>query len=482
MKRLFTFILTLTMAFSFCVNSFAAAATTTTATETTAATAATTEASADTSSTQTTGASYGTSKLSGAPDIVAESAVVMDAGTRTVLYGKEASTKRYPASITKVMTALLAVENCNMSDIITYSNAAVNGIEAGSSTAGINVGAKLTVEDSLYALMLVSANEAAAAIAEHISGSTTEFAKLMTKRAKELGCKNTQFKNPHGLPDEEHYTTAYDMGLILKEAMKHPEFRKIAGTISYTLKKSDSLTDTLELWNHAKILRQNSDYYYEYAKGAKTGFTQVALNTLVTYAKKDNVELICVILKDHGADKSYTDTANLFKWAFNQVKAVTPLTNFSLKTAMTENSSIDSAKLDQIQLLNSSYDTNFSVLVKKDFDESTLKTAFKLDEDKKTGRLGYIIISCDDKELGRTEVTYDITSKQGKTYLEGKSLDDNLKTAPVASKRKEAIHKGISFSLRILIAVILIILIMHMIHRHELEKRRKERISHRKKS
>ena len=169
------------MTFSFCVNSLAAAATTTTATETTAATAAR-ETSADTSNTQATGASYGTSKLSGAPDIVAESAVVMDAGTGTVLYGKEASTKRYPASITKVMTALLAVENCNMSDIITYSNAAVNGIEAGSSTAGINVGAKLTVEDSLYALMLVSANEAAAAIAEHISGSTTEFAKLMTKR------------------------------------------------------------------------------------------------------------------------------------------------------------------------------------------------------------------------------------------------------------------------------------------------------------
>ena len=237
MKRLFTFILTLTMAFSFCVNSFAAAATTTTATETTAATAATTEASADTSSTQTTGASYGTSKLSGAPDIVAESAVVMDAGTGTVFMEKKPAQKEYPASITKVMTALLAVENCNMSDIITYSNAAVNGIEAGSSTAGINVGAKLTVEDSLYALMLVSANEAAAAIAEHISGSTTEFAKLMTKRAKELGCKNTQFKNPHGLPDEEHYTTAYDMGLILKEAMKHPEFRKIAGTISYYLKK-----------------------------------------------------------------------------------------------------------------------------------------------------------------------------------------------------------------------------------------------------
>lgn len=461
MKRILTFILTLTMALSFCVNSFAATTTATT-------------------SQPQTGASYGTSSLSGAPDIVAESAVVMDANTGTVLYGKEADTKRYPASITKVMTALLAVENCQMSDVITYSNSAVNGIEAGSSTAGINVGAKLTVEDSLYALMLVSANEAAAAIAEHISGSTTEFAKLMTKRAKELGCTNTQFKNPHGLPDEEHYTTAHDMGLILKEAMKHQEFRKIAGTISYTLKKSDTLTDTLELWNHAKILRKNSDYYYEYAEGAKTGFTQVALNTLVTYAQKDNVELICVILKDHGADNSYTDTANLFKWAFNQVKAVTPLTDFSLKTAMTENTSIGTEKLDQIQLLNCSYDTNFSVLVKKDFDESSLKTAFKLDEDKKAGRLGYIVISCDGKELGRTSVTYDTSSKQGKNYLEGKSLDDNLKTAPVESKRKDAIHRGISFSLRILIAVILIILIMHMIHRHELEKRRKERMSHRK--
>ena len=482
MKRLLTFILTLTLALSFCMNSFAAATTATASETQTGSSEAKVSSEAQTTSSKIQdGTSYGISSLNGAPDIIAESAVVMDANTGTVLYGKEADTKRYPASITKVMTALLAIENCKMSDVITYSNAAVNGIEAGSSTAGINVGAKLTVEDSLYALMLVSANEAAAAIAEHVSGSTTEFAKLMTKRAKELGCTNTQFKNPHGLPDEEHYTTAHDMGLILKEAMKHEEFRKISGTISYTLKKSDTLKDTLELWNHAKILRESSDYYYKYAEGAKTGFTQVALNTLVTYAKKGDVELICVILKDYGADKSYTDTANLFKWTFNQIKAVAPLEDFSLKTAMTENTSIDSTKLDQIQLLNCSYNKDFSVLVKKDFDESKLKTAFKLDEDKKTGRLGYIVISCDNKKLGQTEVTYDITSKQGKAYQEGKSVDDNLKTAPVASKRKEAIHKGIEFSLRLLIAVILIILIMHMIHRHELEKRRKERISRRKK-
>ena len=414
-----------------------------------------------------------------APETLSPSVILMEESTGTILYEKNMDEAHYPASITKIMTTLLALENGNLSDMVTFSDDAINNTE-GSGIAR-DYGEQMTLEQCLYGVMLESANECAYAVAEHVGGTVENFVDMMNAKAKELGCTNTQFKNPHGLPNEEHYTTAHDMGLILKEAMKHEEFRKISGTISYTLKKSDTLKDTLELWNHAKILRENSDYYYKYAEGAKTGFTQVALNTLVTYAKKDNVELICVILKDYGADKSYTDTANLFKWAFNQVKSVTPLTDFSLKTAMTANTSIDSSKLDQIQLLNSVYDKNFSVLVKKDFNESDLKTAFKLDEDKKTGRLGYIVISCDGKKLGQTEVTYDTTSKQGKAYQEGKTVDDNLKTAPVASKRKDAIHKGIEFSLRLLVAVILIILIMHLIHRHELEKRRKNRISRRKK-
>ena len=414
-----------------------------------------------------------------APETLSPGVILMEESTGTILYEKNMDEAHYPASITKIMTTLLALENGNLSDMVTFSDDAINNTE-GSGIAR-DYGEQMTLEQCLYGVMLESANECAYAVAEHVGGTVENFVDMMNAKAKELGCTNTHFKNPHGLPNEEHYTTAYDMGLILKEAMKHEEFRKISGTISYTLKKSDTLKDTLELWNHAKILRENSDYYYKYAEGAKTGFTQVALNTLVTYAKKDNVELICVILKDYGADKSYTDTANLFKWAFNQVKSVTPLTDFSLKTAMTANTSIDSSKLDQIQLLNSVYDKNFSVLVKKDFNESDLKTAFKLDEDKKTGRLGYIVISCDGKKLGQTEVTYDTTSKQGKAYQEGKTVDDNLKTAPVASKRKDAIHKGIEFSLRLLVAVILIILIMHLIHRHELEKRRKNRISRRKK-
>ena len=165
-------------------------------------------------------AAYGVDNLKGAPDITAESAILMDAASGAVLYGKDEESKQYPASITKVMTALLAIENCSMDDIVTFSNEAVNGIEPGSSSAGINVGAQLTVEDTLYALMLVSANEAASALAEHISGSNEAFAELMNQRAAELGCTGTHFTNPHGLPDEDHYTTAHDMALILRRAIE----------------------------------------------------------------------------------------------------------------------------------------------------------------------------------------------------------------------------------------------------------------------
>lgn len=426
--------------------------------------------------------SYGIDDLGNGPDLYAESALLMDVASGAVLYEKEADTKRYPASITKVMTALLAIENCNMSDIVTFSNAAVNGIEAGSSTAGINVGAQLTVEDSLYALMLVSANEAAAALAEHISGSDEDFAKLMTSRAKELGCTGTNFKNPHGLPDEEHYTTAHDMGLILQEALKHEEFRKIASADSYTLQKSDTLSNTLELWNHAKILRENSEYYYEPAEGGKTGFTQAALNTLVTYAKKDGVELLCVILKDYGADNSYYDSKALYEWGFKQVETISPLKNFDLDEALSQDKSINDDKLTEIERLGCSFPEDYYILVKKGFDASELKTSFTLDEDKETGRMGYINISSGDTVIGNAPVTYDTTTAAAKSYISGKEIDDDLETVPdpdTADKLTPA--KLMKYILRVGIAFLLIFAIMQMIRRWEAEKRRKNRMAQRRK-
>ena len=425
-------------------------------------------------------AAYGVDQLKGAPDITAESAVVMDAASGAVLYGKEADSKQYPASITKVMTALLAVENCSMDDIVTFSSEAVNGIEPGSSSAGINVGAELTVEDTLYALMLVSANEAGAALAEHISGSDEAFADLMNQRAAELGCTGTHFTNPHGLPDEDHYTTAHDMALILRAAMQYDEFRKIAETDTYTLEKSDTLTDTLELWNHSKIIRENSDYYYEYAEGSKPGYTMAARNTLVTYAKKGNVELICTILKDYGADQSYYDTTDLFEWGFEQVKGIEPLSSFNLKTALEADSSIPADKITNLDRLNCTYPADYYLLVPADFDESTVKTSFTLDEDIHAGRVGYINITSGETTIGTVPVTYDLNSEAAQGYVSSGSADDNLETAPV-DEGKITPGKVFQFIILIIVIVILAAILLSFLRMRQAEKRRQQRILERRK-
>lgn len=430
--------------------------------------------------TEVNAAAYGVDQLKGAPDITAESAVVMDAASGAVLYGKEADSKQYPASITKVMTALLAVENCSMDDIVTFSSEAVNGIEPGSSSAGINVGAELTVEDTLYALMLVSANEAGAALAEHISGSDEAFADLMNQRAAELGCTGTHFTNPHGLPDEDHYTTAHDMALILRAAMQYDEFRKIAETDTYTLEKSDTLTDTLELWNHSKIIRENSDYYYEYAEGSKPGYTMAARNTLVTYAKKGNVELICTILKDYGADQSYYDTTDLFEWGFEQVKGIEPLSSFNLKTALEADSSIPADKITNIDRLNCTYPADYYLLVPADFDESTVKTSFTLDEDIHAGRVGYINITSGETTIGTVPVTYDLNSEAAQGYVSSGSADDNLETAPV-DEGKITPGKVFQFIILIIVIVILAAILLSFLRMRQAEKRRQQRILERRK-
>lgn len=507
MKRLLTVIVALSMSISVCLpvqaqfsfqedatvkSSTEAAAGTeeaadTAAEEDTAEETASTEPDAEESSaagaTDTgagEGTAYGVEKLKKAPDVTAESALLMDAESGAILYGKDEDSKQYPASITKVMTALITIENCSMDEIVTFSNEAVNGIEAGSSSAGINVGAELTVEDTLYAMMLVSANEAAAALAEHVAGSNEAFADLMNQRAQELGCTGTHFVNPHGLPDEDHYTTAHDMGLILQQAMKYDEFRKIAEADTYTLQKSDTLTDTLELWNHSKIIRENSDYYYEYAEGSKPGYTQAALNTLVTYAKKDNVELICVILKDYGADNSYYDTTNLFEWGFEQVKGITPLSSFNLTEALRANSDITEDELTNIQRLNCTFPEDYYILVQKDFDDSTLKKAFVMDEDTRSGRIGYINITAGDTVIGAAPVTYDMNSEAAQSYLSSGSADDDLETAPVDEGRLTP-SKVFTYIVRAVVVLIIVAILISFLRRRQAEKRRQQRILERKK-
>ena len=401
---------------------------------------------------------YDMESLPKARGIDAPACILMDPKTGAVLYQKNADEMHYPASTTKVMTALLAIENCNMDDIVTFTKEAVTSIPSDSSTAGVNVGAQLTVEDCLYLLLLQSANEVANALAEHIAGSVDDFPDMMNARAKELGCTGTHFANAHGYWQEDHYTTARDMSKIMTRAIKHKDFRRIAGTVKYTV-ENDTLNDTIYLVNHSKILRKDTEFYYEFAKASKTGYTDVARHTLVTYAKKGDVNLVCVVLEEEKS-MDYLDTAALFRWGFEQVKAIRPLQDIKLKSLINACDDLNDKEKAAYNKAETSYNKDYYLLLSKDFDVKNINTSFEADDDKSEKRLGYIVISSGKDEIGRTPVTYEGTiSADPNKKVAGDG--DGLETAP----NKHALTPGkvLKFFFKIILAVILITVIMFVI-------------------
>jgi D-alanyl-D-alanine carboxypeptidase (penicillin-binding protein 5/6) len=246
----------------------------------------------------------------------AQAAILMDATTGEIIYSKNINDKHYPASITKLMTVLLCLENCEKDDIVTFSDNAIYSIEPGSSHIAIMPGEKLTVEQCLYGIMLQSANEVSNGIAEHVDGTIEKFCQHMTQRAKELGAQNTNFVNANGLHDENHYTSAYDMALIAKELLKFPYFKEIMASTYYEIPPTNLQSETRYLHGQNQLLKSSSIFYYEYCEGGKTGFTNEAGNTLVAYAKKGDTELISVVLQSTGYGE-YTDTTALFDYGFN---------------------------------------------------------------------------------------------------------------------------------------------------------------------
>ena len=250
------------------------------------------------------------------PSIYAEAGIVIDASTGLILYEKNINEQYYPASITKIMTALLAIENSSLSDIVTFSRKAIFDVEAESSRIGIDVGEKLTMQQCLYAVLLESANEVSYAVAEHVGGDVENFAKMMNDKARSLGCLNTNFVNPHGLPDSEHLTSSYDMALITREAMKYETFRKIVATRTYTIPPTNIQPESRPMANHHKFIRKET-YFYDDCIGGKTGYTSKAKYTLVTIAKRGDLEIISVIMRDDTSEHQYKDTQKLLDYAFD---------------------------------------------------------------------------------------------------------------------------------------------------------------------
>ena len=251
------------------------------------------------------------------PKIGAEGAILMEADTGTVLYAKNIYEHLYPASITKIMTGLLTYERLEMDEMVPFSETAVYSIEYGSASIGIEPGEAMTVEQSLYAMFVASANEVAAGLAEKVAGSLDKFANMMTIRARQLGARNTHFTNANGLFNEKHYTCAYDMALIAREFFSHEELCKIANTDQYYMAASDTQPEEFTLFNKHKLI--NGEIEYDGIVGGKTGYVEMSRQTLVTCAERDGMRLICVILKEESPNQFY-DTVELFDYGFNNFR------------------------------------------------------------------------------------------------------------------------------------------------------------------
>ena len=284
-----------------------------------------------------------------------EAAILVEVSTGRIIYEKNSTKKLYPASTTKILTAILVIENCKLDDIVTVKESALNNIPNGYVTCNLQIGEQLSIKDLLYALMIPSANDAAYVLAEHVAGSVDNFSTMMNDKARELGCKTTHFVNPNGIHDDSHYSTAYDLYLLADYAMKNETFRSLVATTEYTLPATEKYPNTdrvLKTTN--ELLNENSrNYYYKNAIGIKTGYTSKAGNCLVAGATRDGLEFIAVVLNggttEQGLNSRYVDSKKLFEYAYD---------NFTL-TKIIEKGSV----VQTLEVENGTKETKFLDLV-----------------------------------------------------------------------------------------------------------------------
>ena len=281
-------------------------------------------------------------------NLYGKSCILIEKSTGRIAYEKNAEERMYPASTTKILTAILAVEKCNMSDVVTINNDMVSQVPPSYTTAYLTPGEKITVEQLLNCLLIPSANDAGFALAIHISGSVEAFSNLMNEKAREIGCQNSNFVNPSGIHNENHYSTAKDMALIGLYATRYPQIMDIVCKTNYDLQPSNSSSRSFYTTN--TLLKPDSSTYYEYATGMKTGFTDPAGACIIASAKKDNMEFIAVVLNAPESDSNTNyrdlDCKTLFEYGFTNFDEITKIDPKII--SFINNSFISGIKIDMV--------------------------------------------------------------------------------------------------------------------------------------
>jgi len=358
-----------------------------------------------------------------------ESSILMEVDTGAILYSKNINEPLYPASTTKLMTALLVVENCQMDEVVTFSDAAIDNTEWGSSRIGIKKGEELTVEQCLYGLLLGSANEVAYALAEHVGGDLESFVGMMNDKAAELGCTNTHFVNASGLPDPDHYVSALDLAKIARAFFSNETLCMISGTEKYVIPTTNKTDEERPQENHHKMI-QGRKYAYDGIVGGKTGFTTDARQTLVTCAQKEGMKLVCVVMKDE-SPYQFTDTKDLLDYgfaSFQKMNVADNETRYNIRSASFFHTKLDimGSSRDILSLNKSG-----SIVIPKgmNFEDATVKVDYDTGIDGAVARLDYYI---GDNRVGGT--TLDYATNDNKTFEFANIITDSSGDQPVSYK------------------------------------------------
>lgn len=357
-------------------------------------------------------------------EVQAEGACLMDTRSGAVLYGKNMHEHYFPASITKILTALVVIENCdNLDETLTFSHRAVYDVEANSSSAGYDEGDEVTVRTALYAMLLASANEAANALAEHIGGSIEGFCDMMNEKARELGCTDSHFANPSGLNNPDHYTSAYDFCLICSEAFANDTLVQIDGTTYYVLPPMKRNPEETTIYTHHNMMKKNSSWYYDGIIGGKTGYTSLAGNTLVTCAEKDDMKLVSVVLNGH--QTHYEDTKLLLDFGFDNFKSLS-LEGYKTKyDTVLEPMDIAGLGVKNADVIKPSPEGYVTLPKDAEMDDVGTDIIYDLEENAPVDACAKIIYRYGDRDAGRQYVLREYQSSETEIVL-GELIEEEM--------------------------------------------------------
>ena len=428
--------------------------------------------------------------------IESEAGIVMDADSGAVLFGQNIHVQKAPASITKILTALVVIENSSLDDTITFSHDAVYNVEDGSGNKNsIEEGDTLSVRDCLYLLLMRSSNQAANALAEHVGGSRDGFVKMMNEKTAELGCENSHFANPSGLNDDTQLTSVYDMALIASAAYKNDTLLTISKDKSYRLPATKNNPDGVTIQPEHKLLittDTESPNYYPYAVAGKTGYTSIAGQTLVTYAIKDDRRQIAVTMKSTQATH-YQDTIALLDFGFLRFENVNISEN---ETAYTSGDQPVQIGDNSYQPSDLSMDTSAVITIPKDasFADAEKTVVTDLPEDAPLGAVALLSYKYNDRKIGQV---YLISASAAEAEANGETASDDGNTASdsaasntgASGKSKQAkssFHLTLPKLPKVSVRTVLIVVVSVLLaaacaalvwlfyRRHQEEKRRQE--------